>query len=39
MYVAHVLGFFAGYASSASTSPTRLGSVNNTYKGPYIGSE
>ena len=38
MYVAHVLGFFAGYRQFRfDVTDKDFGSVNNTYKGPYIG--
>ena len=38
MYVAHVLGFFAGYRTFHFAADDKdFGSVDNTFKGPYAG--
>src|SRR5207249_3765901 len=38
MYVAHVLGFFAGYRTFHMAADNKdFGSVSNTFKGPYAG--
>ncbi len=38
MYVAHVLGFFAGYREFRfDVTDKDFGTVNNTFKGPYLG--
>ena len=38
MYVAHVLGFFAGYRQFRfDVTDQNFGTINNTFKGPFIG--